>query len=89
LIIEVLSPSTEAYDRGEKFAGYRELQSFSEYLLISQLEPLVDHYIKQTDSSWKFLTHKNLARTLKLETINCTLSLKDIYRRVNFENNDG
>jgi Uma2 family endonuclease len=89
LIIEILSPSTEMYDRGEKFAEYRELKSFCEYLLTSQTQPLIEHYIKQSDGSWKFLTHKGLAATTRLETINCTLSLKDIYRRVTFEENHG
>jgi Uma2 family endonuclease len=87
LIVEVLSPSTESKDRGEKFASYRELESFREYLLISQIEPLVEQYIKQTDGSWKFIPIHGLDATVRLETVNCTLALKDIYRRVNFESN--
>ena len=86
LIVEVLSPSTEGYDRGDKFAAYRELKSFGEYLLISQTQPLVDHYIKQTDNSWKFLTYKGLDANVKLETVSCTLALREIYKQVNFEN---
>jgi Uma2 family endonuclease len=82
LIVEVLSPSTEAYDRGEKFAAYRELKSFREYVLISQTQPLLEQYIKQQDGSWKFLATKGLDATVKLETINCTLALRDIYNRV-------
>jgi Uma2 family endonuclease len=89
LVIEILSPSTEAYDRGAKFTEYRDLKSFGEYVLASQTEPLIEQYIKQVDGSWKFLVHKGLTSTLKLETINCTLSLKDIYRRVKFENSKG
>jgi Uma2 family endonuclease len=89
LIIEILSPSTEVYDRGEKFAEYRELKSFSEYLLTSQTQPLIEHYIKQSDSSWKFITHKGLEASVRLESVNCTLALKDIYRRVKFENSQG
>jgi Uma2 family endonuclease len=84
LIIEILSPSTEMYDRGEKFAEYRELKSFSEYLLASQNQPLIEHFIKQPDNTWKFLAHKGLETTIKLETINCTLVLKDVYKRVSF-----
>jgi Uma2 family endonuclease len=89
LIVEVLSPSTEAYDRGDKFTAYRELKSFSEYLLISQTRPLIEQYTKQNDGSWKFLAHQGIENIFRLETINCTLTLKDIYRRVNFENSDG
>jgi Uma2 family endonuclease len=89
LIVEILSPSTEMYDRGQKFAEYRELESFSEYLLTSQTQPLVEHYIKQTDGSWKFLEHKGLDKSVRLEAVNCTLALQDIYRRVKFENSQG
>jgi Uma2 family endonuclease len=79
VIIEVFSPITEAYDRGEKFAVYKELKSFCEYVLVSQTQPLVEHYIKQTDGSWKFLEHKGLEKSLRLETIACALALGDIY----------
>jgi Uma2 family endonuclease len=89
LIVEVLSPSTEAYYRGDKFAAYRELASFCEYLLVSQSEPLVDHYIKQSDGSWKFLTYKGLGSSVKLESVHCTLALSEIYKQVKFENRSG
>ncbi len=89
LIVEVLSPSTEAYDRGEKFAAYRELPSFTEYLLISQAQPLVEQFIKQDDGSWKFLAHKGLEAAVKLGSIICTLQLSDIYKQVKFENSGG
>lgn len=52
LIVEVLSDSTEAYDRGEKFAHYRRLPSLRDYLLVSQHEPLVEHYSRNDDESW-------------------------------------
>ncbi|MGL4609525.1 MAG: Uma2 family endonuclease [Trueperaceae bacterium] len=87
LIVEVLSPSTEAYDRGNKFAAYRELTSFKEYLLISQTQPLVEQYVKQVNKSWTFSTHQGLDASVKLESVNCTFALKDIYRRVKFEEN--
>jgi Uma2 family endonuclease len=86
LIVEILSPSTEMYDRGQKFAEYRELESFGEYLLTSQTQLFIEHYIKQADGSWKFLEHKGLDKSVRLETINCALTLQDIYRRLNFEN---
>ncbi len=84
LIVEILSPSTEMYDRGGKFAEYRELESFREYLLTSQAQPLIEHYIKQTDGSWKFLEHKGLEKSVRLETIACTLALRDIYSGLSF-----
>jgi Uma2 family endonuclease len=84
VIVEVLSSSTEAYDRGDKFAAYRELKSFREYLLVSQTQPLVEQYIKQSDNSWKFYAHQGLDASLRLESVNCTLALRDIYRRVKF-----
>lgn len=89
LIIKILSPSTEMYDRGEKFAEYRELKSFSEYILTSQTQPLLKQYIKQSDGSWKFFAHKGLDKVVRLETINCTLTLQEIYKQVSFENSQG
>ena len=89
LIVEVLSPSTEAYDRGEKFAAYRELKSFREYLLVSQTQPLVEQYIKQADGSWKFLAIQGLEASVRLETINCTLELRDIYQGLSLAKSEG
>jgi Uma2 family endonuclease len=89
LIVEVLSPSTEAYDRGDKFAAYRELKSFREYLLMSQTQPLVEQYSKQPDGSWKFLETKGLEASVRLETINCTLALRDVYSGMNLAESKG
>src|SRR2546426_6586677 len=52
VIIEVLSKSTEGYDRGEKFAHYRKLESLTDYLLVSQTKPHVEHYVRQPDNQW-------------------------------------
>ncbi|MGL4612155.1 MAG: Uma2 family endonuclease [Trueperaceae bacterium] len=84
LIIEILSPSTEIYDRSEKFNEYRQLASFSEYILVSQNQPLIEQYIKQGDGSWKFIPVGGLDATVNLETINCTLTLKDVYSGLTF-----
>ena len=59
VIVEVLSPSTEAYDRGEKFPHYHQLQSLQEYILVSQDKVCVEHYVRQTEQ-WVLLTFKNL-----------------------------
>jgi Uma2 family endonuclease len=88
LIVEVLSDSTEAYDRGEKFAAYRELPSFREYLLVSQKEPLIDQFVKQADGSWKLFSVQGLEASVKLETIQCTLSLSDIYNGVSLSSTE-
>jgi Uma2 family endonuclease len=83
LIVEVLSPTTESYDRGAKFAHYRRLPSLNEYVLIDQSQVLVERYIRQGDD-WVFSALDDLDATLKLVSINCSLPLRDIYARVNF-----
>lgn len=80
LIVEVLSPSTEAYDRGEKFKHYRSIDFFSEYLLIAQDEMAADHFVKQ-DNIW---TIREVEREVRLATIGCTLAFSLIYDRVEF-----
>jgi Uma2 family endonuclease len=82
VIIEVLSPTTEAYDHGRKFSAYQSIESFREYLLVAQDRPHVVQYVRQPNDKWLRSEVGGLAGELKLETINCTLSLSDIYRRV-------
>jgi|SRR5215213_7683438 len=84
LIVEVLSKSTEARDRGEKFFAYQALDSLREYVLISQDKALAEQFIKQADGSWKYLATIGLESILKLESINIELTLKEIYGRVDF-----
>lgn len=84
LIIEVLSKSTEARDRGEKFTHYKSIRSFSEYLLISQDRPNVSQFIKQGDGFWLHREFDSLEDVIKLVSCSCELSLKEIYRNVNF-----
>ncbi|MHB8576335.1 MAG: Uma2 family endonuclease [Dehalococcoidia bacterium] len=83
LIIEVLSPSTEAYDRGDKFAAYRRLPTLQEYLLIAQDRPSVEHYLRQGER-WLLTAATDLDATVSLPIIACDLRLRDIYRRVRF-----
>lgn len=82
LIVEVLSDSTEKYDRRRKFFYYQEIESFREYLLVAQDAPIILHYVKQPDSSWLCTRIEGLDQTLTLSTINCQLALKDIYAKV-------
>jgi Uma2 family endonuclease len=81
LIAEVLSESTEVYDRGMKFTHYRTLPSFSEYVLVAQKEVHVEHFIRQSDG-WLLTETGDLTAVLDLPSIGCRLSLADIYERV-------
>lgn len=86
VIIEVLSTTTAGFDSSEKFRRYREhLPTLTDYLLVSQFEPAIDHFRKQPDGTWLLAPVKGLTATLWIEAINCTLRLSDIYARVNFD----
>ncbi len=85
VLFEVLSPTTEAYDWGAKWALYRHLDSLREYILISQDKPLVEQYVRQDDGSWKFTAAEGLEASLWLPSLGCTLSLAEVYDRVTFE----
>ena len=82
VIVEVLSKSTEAYDRGEKFAMYRALESMTDYLLIAQDIARLEHYARQPDGSWRFLESAGLDAIAVIESIQCQLSLADVYDKV-------
>lgn len=84
LIIEVLSPSTEAYDRGLKFQRYREIKSLKEYVLIAQDKPHIEHFVRQKDGLWQFSDVDGLETTLPLPSIDCTLALAEVYEQVDF-----
>jgi Uma2 family endonuclease len=88
LIVEVLSESTEAYDQGRKFTAYQSIPSFREYLLVAQDRPHVIQYVRQASGKWLRTDIEGLDETLTLETINCTLTLAEIYRRVKFPSED-
>lgn len=83
LIIEVLSESTKEYDKTDKFEGYRSLPSFQEYVLVWQTIPKVQSWYKEAENLWRISSAFGLDKTLHLYSINCTIKLKDIYRRVN------
>ncbi|NBC49892.1 MAG: Uma2 family endonuclease [Gammaproteobacteria bacterium] len=85
LIGEVLSDSTEGYDRGEKFALYRHIPSLQEYLLVSQHRPLVELYTRGSDGRWVLTAFEDLADQVVLESIGCTLALDEIYDKIVFE----
>ena len=84
LIIEVLSDSTEAYDRGKKFGFYRTIESLAEYLLVAQDECRIEQYVKQPDSHWLLSDYRSLEETVELMSIQCQLVLREVYDKVNF-----
>lgn len=84
LLVEVLSKSTEAYDRVVKFNYYRTLESLSEYLLISQDEYHVTQHVKQPDARWLLTDIRGLESRVELASVPCTLALSEIYDRVSF-----
>ena len=84
VIIEVLSPTTKAHDRGEKFTSYRQLASLTDYILISQDKPLIRHFVRQPYNAWLFLKESDLANSIFIESIECSLPLKNVYARVQF-----
>ncbi len=82
LIVEVLSESTEGYDRGEKFAQYRTLESFEEYVLVSQQRHRVEVFTRQDADHWLFSVAQGLESNVELESLGCSLSLEDVYFKV-------
>ena len=83
VIIEVLSPSTEIYDRVEKFRHYQQLESLQEYILVSQDKVHVEHHIRQ-ETQWEQSEFRTFENVLTLASIECELSLQGIYKRVEF-----
>ena len=84
VVIEVMSESSEVYDRGKKFHAYQELESLNEYLLVSQGEPLVEHYVRTGARTWIYKPTAGLENSLTLPSIHCTLNLSAVYDKVDF-----
>jgi Uma2 family endonuclease len=82
LVVEVLSKSTESYDRGDKFHKYCSLPSFKEYVLIDQNKPVIDVLYKEDSSYWKMTTAIGLDKSITLNSIGITLKLEDIYQNI-------
>jgi Uma2 family endonuclease len=85
MIIEILSPSTERYDRGKKFHHYQTIATLKEYMLIAQDEHRIEHYTKHDDDTWRFSTYTTLQASIPIPTIQCTIALEDIYDKVDIE----
>jgi Uma2 family endonuclease len=84
LIIEVLSKSTEGYDRGDKFTHYKSIPSFQEYLLIAQHRPHVTQFVRQADNSWLQSEYNDLAAVVSLVSLDCAIPLREIYEGITF-----
>ena len=84
LIIEVLSPSTESYDRGRKFAHYRRLPSLQEYILVSQTECRMEKYLKQDGGTWLYSEHTDPTASIELPSMVCRLPIASVYHKVMF-----
>ncbi len=82
LVVEVLSDSTESYDRGRKFKKYQSLPSFREYVLVSQTEPIIETYFRQDDQHWLYTLTEGLEASIQLRTIDSRIRLSDVYQRV-------
>lgn len=82
LVIEVLSTSTEGYDRGEKFAHYRRIETLAEYLLVSQDKYRIEQYVRQPDNQWLMSENSDLNERIELPSIKCTLLLSDVYDKI-------
>jgi Uma2 family endonuclease len=85
LIVEVLSDSTEAYDRGNKFAIYRQIPSLREYLLVSQHSVQVDLYSRGDDGRWTLSDFSALTESVPLASVGCSLALAEVYDKVELQ----
>lgn len=85
LIAEVLSPSTKAYDRDEKFAAYRTIPSFREYLLIDQSCLHIEQYIKIEPRKWMFVEYSGEEARVAIDSLAFSFVVADLYEKVNFE----
>lgn len=84
LIVEILSDSTEAYDRGDKFTHYKSIAAFGEYLLVAQHRPHVTQLVRRPDGSWVYNEFNDLSDSVSLSSLGCELSLNEIYQNVSF-----
>jgi Uma2 family endonuclease len=83
VIFEVLSESTESFDRGAKFLRYQVWNpTLSDYVLVSQTSPTIEHYARQPDDSWTYRVYQGLKARLALPSIKCRLPLAEVYERV-------
>ena len=84
VICEVLSPSTESYDRGLKFQHYRTIDSLKDYILVDQDKILIEHFTRQAGNVWTLRDYRQLDEELKIDSVSVSIPLRGIYNRVKF-----
>lgn len=84
VLFEILSKSTESYDRGDKFQHYRTLDSLTDYVLVSQDKPLLEHFARQPEDKWLLSTYSGLDAVATITSIACDLAMADVYDKVDF-----
>jgi Uma2 family endonuclease len=84
VIVEVLSNSTERYDRSEKFVRYRQNASLTDYILVSQFTPGIELFSRRADGRWLYSFEMSLTGSLAIASIECELRLADVYDRIEF-----
>jgi Uma2 family endonuclease len=89
VIVEVLSPTTEAWDRGGKFEGYQQIASLREYVLIAQDRARVERFARQAEGQWLLTVATGLDSAITLPSIGCELKLREAYRKVDFPEDAG
>jgi Uma2 family endonuclease len=84
-IIEILSDETEAFDRGKKFTRYQQYNpSLTDYVLVSQEQPLIEHFHREKNGTWTYQSHEGLNAIVKLPSIKCRLEAADVYKGIKF-----
>ena len=85
VVIEVLSKSTEGFNRNEKFTRYRMFNdTLTDYILVSQVKPMIEHFVRQEDNTWKLYTYIGLESVCPIDSIKCKLPLSEVYEYVEF-----
>lgn len=84
VIVEVLSPSTEAYDRGLKSEQYRKIASLKEYALVSQDKPHIEIYSRQAGDQWLLTEYSGIEAACRFESVDCTIPLAELYDKITF-----
>ena len=85
ILVEVLSDSTEAFDRGQKFAMYRAVKSLSDYLLVAQNHAMIEHFVRKPNGHWMLSDYRGMEAIVSVASIGCTLPLADVYDKVEFD----
>jgi len=88
LLIEVLSETTESYDRGKKFQHYRSIESLQEYVLVSQNEPRIEKYVRHGDGFWLLSEAVGIESKIEFASIECEIELREVYDKIDFSSDE-